>query len=1549
MKRILGLIVGVFFCGIVMTYGVTQETPVGKVSGILTMKENGKPLDGAAVSLVPIHEDDEEVFSRIKAVETDETGRFTFDRVPTGPYFIEISAKQHSKKKQGLVVEEAKTTEVDLAAAPNAPFLQLYASQKVFTAEEIPQIELHGFMPSQNAVQIDLYRLELNEIAKNGSLSQTLSPLSSPRKGDVEKLEHASVKVQDLSHPISKVDAEGAFIEPIKLAKQNEGIYFIICRAGGVKAVTAINISDLALVTKSYEGQVLCYATHLKNGTPVPDVEILTTKDGLLQPSGKTDKDGIAEINLPKVVGLNSLVLGRKGASVAIVGFREGSADDEKVRITGYCERPAYRPGDEIHFKGIARRRVSYGYELPGAGTASIKITDPDGNVLSTSTLPVSPHGTFNGSFTTSKEGKPGGYTVKCSAFGSGTNIDANVVAYRKPEYSIEVKSDKPHFTMGDEASATVECQYYYGGPVVGAKVKARIYRSPAWQYENENGERQTSSDGAGEYSNEVEAVTDASGRAKIKFPTRTENDPQYFTNNYKYTVSASVSEDKGKYFDGQGDVEVVRGDHNMTIEAENPIVGPGESVDLLIKTTDPVNWDKPSPNHTVTVEVGRDTWTNNESVFILRYKKEVTTGADGTAHLLVPVSKAESLAFRATSKDARGNLVVASTGAYVEGSPAERDRESGTFGITLDKRTYKAGDTARVLLETDMIGGTALLCVELDGIRSKQLVPITSASTLIKLPVTKEYAPSASISVVYIKNKKFIESQRQLKVERQDRDLKILIKSDHEVYKPGDTAKVTIVTVDSKGKPCPAEVSLGVVDEGIYDIAEDTTDLKTDFYPSRSSRVQTSYSFPEIYLDGGDKGSSKVPLRKTFRDTAQWNPSVWTGKDGRVTVPVVLPDNLTEWRITAVGISDKTEVGMETESFTARKDLMVRLQLPQFLVDGDRQRMTVVVANDTGKDQDVNLEMSAQGVTMTDGAKRVVHVQNGKPLTVECEITAAGPGDAAITAKAWIDGGPNDGVKQSFPVSPHGRPVLEAKSGLGPVTMELPIRPTADPKVGTLKISLSPSLAGDLVGSLDGPIGFPYGCVEQTMSRFMPSVLVDKTVRDLGLPRPKKLNDLPKIVRDSLTRLQSMRHSDGGFGWWEYDESDMFMTGLVLDGLARARDAGQNISQLDLKDTFEWGLKRLKAHKASDRDRDRDRFYLAFGLLQFGQKDAAASLEKIDFAKLSPVTLATAALALHAAGHDDQANAALDLLRQSALGGDVAFWASEEWAWGEEPSALALTAFMAIRPDDPMNRRIALHLRQVKRGEMWTSTRDTAYSLVGLTAYLAHTKELVGETVATVLVNGKAVRTTTLNPKIMSDPDWTIEIPRRDLGTGNVKIEIQKQGEGACYYSAELHTLDTAPTLMAESTDPDLKLNRRYYRLEARALENGTMKLLPSRTPVDSFKSGDLVRVELTVTTKTPRRFLMIEEPTPSSCRVQEREQLGEYEEWNFWWSRTVIKDDRLAYFVTDLPPGVHKVSYTMRAEQAGKIHCLPTSVANMYDPTKYSSTAENILEVVK
>ncbi|MBI1331901.1 MAG: hypothetical protein GC165_03380 [Armatimonadetes bacterium] len=1548
MKRILGLVVGVFFCGLMLTYGVTQEVPVGKVSGNVTMKENGKPLPNMVIDLVPVASVDDDEVIRTRGVETDDKGNFTLSNVAAGSYYLEGYANVHNFEKRIVTIEEGKTTVSNIIAKPENPRLNLYNSQRVCTPDEEPKFEINGFVPSPDSIQIDIYGIKLDEIAKKGSLRNVLSPLSSNREADIKKLTDASEHIKSVKQKIESPDAEGSFTQRVKLGKQRAGLYFVICRAGGMKAVTFLNITYIALVTKSYQGKMLCFAANLESGQPATDVEVLSNDKGQLDSIGKTDKDGLANVNLPVHTQGDALVIGRKGDSIAVVGFWDGRNNDSPIRISGYCDRPAYRPGDEVQFKGIVRRATKTGYDLPGVGKAQVVVTDPDGAQISKQTLDISSHGTFHGSFSTSKEGKPGGYTIEVSAFGKkSSSMYANVVAYRKPEFSIEVKSDKDFYTMGEQASATVDCKYYFGGPVVGAKVKARIYRSPAWRYEDEDGEQYNYNSGAGEYSQEVEAVTDASGRAKIQFPTRAEDDPVVLTNDYTYSIDASVSEDDAKYFDGSGQVSVVRGDHNLELDVQNPIVAPGEQVDVLVQTTDAIKHDKPAPNRTVTIEIGREAWTENAYVFVPREKRQVTTGADGTAHLLVTATKGESLSFQGTSIDDRGNKIVADASAYVTGNASDYNESDAGLRITLDKRAYKSGDTVRALIETSKAGGTALVCIEGAGILSQRIVPLTSPSTMVEFPVVKDYAPNVYVTGAYIRDQDYFEASKMLKVDREDRDLKIQITSDKQVYKPGDTANVTVQTLNSDGKPAPAEVSVGVVDEGIYDIAQDTTNLKADFYPSRSNQVQTSFSFPEIYLDGGDKGSSNVPLRKTFRDTAQWNPSIWTGPEGKVTVPVVLPDNLTEWRVTAVGVTDATEVGMNTEKFRARKDLMVRLELPQYLVDGDRQRMTAIVTNDTGQDQDVNVELSATGVTLTDGGTKKVHVSNGRPQTIECEIAAAGPGEAAVTAKAWVDGGPNDGVRQSFPIEPHGRKMVAAKSGEGPGSFDLTMKPTVDPKYGSLKISLNPTLAGDLVQSLDNLIGFPYGCVEQTMSRFMPSVLVDKTVRDLGLPRPSNLDDLPKIVRDSLARLNNMRHSDGGFGWWEYDDSDPFMTALVLDGLDRAKRAGQDVSSVNLEPTYDWALKWLK--EDTDKDRVRDHFYLAYALMRHGITDAVAALRNEDITKLSPATLANAAMAYRTAGQSARADACLNQLEKVAQGRDVAYWPSEEDAWGSEPTALALVAIIDARPNDPIIPRIVRHLRDTRNGDMWSSTRDTAYSLIGLTAYLAQTKELSGETTATVRVNGKAIRTVTLNPSVPSDPTWTVVIPRSELGNGDVKVEIDKQGAGSLYYSAELRTLDAAKDLQPESTDPGLKVVRKYYKLEARALENGTLKLLPSKDPITSFNSGDLVRVELTITADKPYEYVLIEEPTPSSCRIQEREELGAGEEWGWWWSRTVVLDDHLAYFARYLDKGTQKITYTLRAEQAGSTRALPTTVENMYDPSMSSSTGDQLIEVTK
>ena len=140
---------------------------------------------------------------------------------------------------------------------------------------------------------------------------------------------------------------------------------------------------------------------------------------------------------------------------------------------------------------------------------------------------------------------------------------------------------------------------------------------------------------------------------------------------------------------------------------------------------------------------------------------------------------------------------------------------------------------------------------------------------------------------------------------------------------------------------------------------------------------------------------------------------------------------------------------------------------------------------------------------------------------------------------------------------------------------LDLPKERKADST--SLTVQVTPSMAVTMLDALPYLIDYPYGCTEQTMSRFLPAVITAKTLRDLGLqpedvmgrvfggietntaaathPKGKKdLAELDAMTKAGLERLYDFQHSDGGWGWWKEGESDHWMTAYVVWGLSLAQ-----------------------------------------------------------------------------------------------------------------------------------------------------------------------------------------------------------------------------------------------------------------------------------------------------------------------------------------------------------------------------------------------------------
>jgi uncharacterized protein YfaS (alpha-2-macroglobulin family) len=498
---------------------------------------------------------------------------------------------------------------------------------------------------------------------------------------------------------------------------------------------------------------------------------------------------------------------------------------------------------------------------------------------------------------------------------------------------------------------------------------------------------------------------------------------------------------------------------------------------------------------------------------------------------------------------------------------------------------------------------------------------------------------------------------------------------------------------------------------------------------------VTTGYSFAVEYLGDADKSEPVIEARKRFPDTAFWQPALRTDATGRATVRFALPDNLTTWRATVNACTRDTAVGRETTKVVAAKEFFVRLERPRFLTQTDRTRLLALVHNDTGQAQTALVRLQVDGLSRDGDETQTLSIPAGGVGKASWPVTGDRIGAARLRCTAWTrDAGPGgapftDGVETTLPVRAHGRERFQNAAGALSGTdaraeQTLTLDPGAVPEASQVVVRVTPSVRGALVGALDYLVDFPYGCTEQTMSRFLPDLLVQRLAREHGAAAAgldaRKRADLPKMVRDGLARLYRFQHAEtGGWGWWENDPDDPFMTAYVLYGLSVARAEGYAVSDDVLRRGREAAIKLLEKAKPNDQP------FLLYALALAGDTATPRTLrERIPRDKLAPDARAYLVLLDGVLGEPERAAAGIAELDAGARDADgFVHWANPTNRWDSSDrlaTALALRAILTTRPDDERIPAILRWLMAQRTESFWGSTRDTAFVLAALCDYLA-------------------------------------------------------------------------------------------------------------------------------------------------------------------------------------------------------------------------------------
>lgn len=1560
---IVSLVVGALFGSSLLAAGVTSEVPLGSVRGQAIMAENGKPLAKATVVFRPTM-DLEDWEQHVRSLKTDSEGRFSATNIPAGLYEVDAFSRAHHLERIKVVVEEGKGTTTTLKLLPPEPHITINAAQRVFLPTEAPAFAVDGFSPVER-MKVSVYRIKDSSLMKEKRAQEILWPYSG---NNVDARKSTELEpVDSFSKEITERDSEGTFDERLEFNKLPDGIYYVEIDAGKAKGRMAFSVSKIALVTKRSGRECLAYVSDLATGEPVVGSTIFLGSPSGMAPKGKTGSDGT--FRLASGEGQYVSLMATSGNAKAFLTSWNGQGNSaSNTKVWMYTDRPIYRPGDRASFKGIVRALQGDGYAMGKAASAKIEVRDPSGTIVDQLNLPVTDKGSFDGSIQLEKD-VTGSYEVHALVDGAESSMWINVASYRKPEFKISVKPDQPFYVRGDKVRFKIHCEYYFGGPVAGASLNGDIFRDPVWDWGDIETELyEGSSDeggGGGEYFTHIETMTDRNGDAWVEFDSTAAPDDQnpkevdpYVqrmteNNDLTYSLQISGSESGDRYFEGSGSVRVNRGLFSVIASPGKYVCEPGEAVDVEVKCE--ANQDgKRLGNVKIAAAWGTMESKDGEYRMVTEGSQTLTTDASGVATLNVKPDRPGDFVVRAEATDDRGNVISSEAWTYCYQGGAETAGSNANLEILVDKKIYRPGDSAVALIRTNKVGGSALVTLESNHIYWSKVLPISSKATKVNIPMTADLAPAALVCVAYVKDKQFMEARRRVTLVQDERKLNVEVKADKEVLMPGDTVEYLIKTTKSDGSPVSADVSLGVVDESIFAIREDRTDPLKAFYPMRNHEVATEYSFPEIYLDGGDKSSVSMEIRQNFQDTADWVPSVQTDADGEARVPVRLPDNLTSWRATAMAFTTDTEVGKGMVNVRVRKPLMARLSLPQFLVQKDQLRVSGLVTNDSGQAQSVSVRLDAKGVTLSNEAQQTIQLADGETKAVYWNLTAGDPGEAQFTMTA-LAGSLSDGLLQKLHIKALGRKETSFDCDELTNKTELTVDRKGGATEGKVTLKLAPSIAASLVDSLDGLVDYPYGCVEQTMSRFMPALLVQKTLDELHLTRPALAAKIPEVTKQSLARLTKMQTGEGGWGWWEHDSPDTRMTALVLEGLWRARGVGAEIPQTMIDRALEWADRTLKDEpRFVDKwQQDNwyktqtysDRVYLASSVVRFkASENALAVLQKTPAAMLNSGATSKKVLALNILGANYKAQrdqALAELVGRANVTDKMLDWDGEG---GSMETAAALEAIAAVNPQDPRLAKVVRSLMLKRIGYEWDSTQATAAALPGLCAYAKLHPGSTSSYQATVLLNGKQVFTGMVSPDSTGLLDRRVMVlPIADLTEGKNTIQVISSGQAGGYYALYVEQTPMREIMAAES-GPGVKVERTYHLLEAQQLEDGSMRLMPSRQSLASFQSGVPVRCIVRVRLDRPMSYVLIEVPLPSNMRVTDQDD-PEY--WGWWWSGTTTLDDRVALFAREMAAGDHEFEINMRAEFPGKMSCLPVTVYEMYNPARRAYSASSNLEV--
>ncbi|HQZ71227.1 MAG TPA: MG2 domain-containing protein [Anaerolineae bacterium] len=1359
--------------------------------------------------------------------------------------------------------------------------------------------------------------------------------------------------------------------------------------------------SDHALAAKTGRRGLLVWATRQPEGSLAPDARFSAyDADGRRTQVFSADAQGLARLpdrgdavllvamvqGQPAVVGLDGWWPSRGYAT----GQRQPLAPARDVVAHLHTDRPIYRPGHTVHWKAVLQQVQELGLQPLGANeTVTLTLRDAVGNVVQELARQPDAFGSIAGDLLLSEGAGLGVWRLQAQARGQLLSGSFIVQDYLKPDFKIDVATDRPYYIEGQKAQITVRADYYFGQPVVGGEVVVRVF---------DNGWTTRSSPLA-----EVKGLLDAAGQFQTEaaLTLRPPSGGRPSTSRYTIEVEVTDASRRPVYATVDRPVHPAAISLSAAVNGYSQPVGKPVAVSAVVRDHD----GHPVAGRAVEVTASRSDMHGSGGIVA---RAAAVTDADGLAEARLSGLDLGWYTLSATALDDQGRVARSDTYVWVY-SLTRPWRWSGGLAIEADSQSYKPGDTARLLVKSP-ITTTALITLEGPEVLAERVVAVAGATT-VELPITAAMAPGVTARVTLWEpvrhdsmggydnaaDGRLLSAQLELRVPAEDRRLQVMVLPDRRQARPGEALKLRLTVRDAAGRPVRAQLSVALVDQALLALARDGAgDIFEGLWGFRRGQVSghdswspsswwwsnehdpsqrylprptsapgsstataasapTAAPSPTLNSSGGPDAPAEeqgAQPRRDLPDTAYWNAAIVTDVQGEAEVTVTLPDSLTTWQALARAVDLEGRAGQGTAEVVVSKPVSVEAALPRFLVQGDRLAVDLLGRNDASVDPlEGFCRLDSPGLIQLDPGERRLQLEPGAMTVARWSAVASDVGLHRLTATLRTPMG-DDAVEQPLRVEPFTVPEPFGRSGVvtrAPVTETLDLPLGVHPLQSVVEVSLSPSLASAILGGLDSLIGYPYGCVEQTMSRMLPNGVVGRLILEMDLDAPQLQAALPPMMAAGLQKLYGYQAADGSWGWWN-GGGNTYITAYVLHGLTLAKASGYAVDD----GVLDRGFRALGRLIAAEADLGVQAF-AHFVMAEAGRVDVAAVLSLNERReRLDAFALGALAVALRSAGRQDLADQGLDLLRSRAIrdAGGV-HWASatgsgaaggRSMASSVKTTSMALLVLARMRPEDPLAPEAVRWLMAQRQGLAWgQSTHDTAWAVLGLTDWIVASNELTAAYDWRLNLDGKEIAAGRHEPGLVALP-IVVRLPGADLTPGRHLLVLSKGAGGSLYYSLSGRLYVFHPDFKAvAAAGSGLSLGREYMAIDG-------------RPGPERWQPGDLINVRLTLQSSQELSFLMLQDWLPAGFEAvntaldTETKRLpnGQLPWWRWWgYERRELRDEGATFFISRLPAGRNTFEYAVRAVTPGRFGVRPAEAYAMYQPQLWARSDSRRVDI--